>query len=300
MAASFGPILGDCIIPILGAHMSIAGGYYRAAERAAEEGCDCVQLFTKNNNQWRAKPITREEVRAFQAALEEHQLSHPLSHASYLINLGSPDVELWRQSRDAFLVELRRAEQLGIPYVVLHPGAFTTSTEAKGIAQVAKALNQIHRRAKKLTARCLLETTAGQGSCLGWRFQQLEAIFQRLDAPERVGVCLDTCHLFAAGYPMHSAAEYRRTVKQMDETIGIEQVKAIHLNDSKRPLGSRVDRHENIGEGEMGLEPFRRLLHDKRFADVPMYLETPKGDHASGESWDRVNLQTLRQLAAGK
>ncbi|MCG8451396.1 MAG: deoxyribonuclease IV [Pirellulales bacterium] len=280
---------------ILGAHMSIAGGYYKAVVAAQKAGCDCVQLFTKNNNQWRAKPITDEEAQKFRDALAEHGITHPISHDSYLINLASPDDVLWKKSVDAFVIELQRAEQLGIPYVVAHPGAFTTSSEAQGIKRIAKGLNEVHRQTKGCTAQCLLETTAGQGSNLGWKFEQLAAILDKVRDPDRLGVCFDTCHVFAAGYPMDTEKHYKATMRSLNKTVGVPLVKAFHLNDSLKPFGSRVDRHAAIGRGAMGLEPFRFLLNDRRFRKVPMYLETPKGAE-NGEELDVINLRTLRQL----
>jgi deoxyribonuclease IV len=282
-------------MPILGAHMSIAGGYYKAVEAGKLCGCDCVQLFTKNNNQWRAKPISDEEAARFKASLAELGLCHPISHDSYLINLAAPDEALWRRSVEAFVVELQRAEQLGIAYVVTHPGAYTTSSEEAGLARVIEALDEVHGQTRGLSVRCLLETTAGQGSTLGWRFEHLATILDGVRDPERLGVCVDTCHVFAAGYPLATAAEYRRTMKSLAATVGIERVRAFHLNDSKRELGSRVDRHAHIGEGHLGLEPFRHLLNDPRFADRPMYLETPK-EKVDGVERDVINLTTLRGL----
>jgi deoxyribonuclease-4 len=279
----------------LGAHQSISGGYHKAVERAVECGCDCVQLFTKNNNQWRAKPITAAEAEKFQQSLVENAISHPIAHDSYLINLASPNPLLWRKSLAAFLEELRRAELLGIPYVVTHPGSFTESNEKSGIRQVIRALDEIHDRTKELRALCLLETTAGQGTALGWRFEQLAAILDGVKEPDRLGVCFDTCHVFAAGYPLGTKKEYSATMKAFDQLIGVKRIKAFHLNDSRRELGSRVDRHEHIGRGRMGLEPFRLLLNDRRFKKIPMYLETPKGFDAPGD-WDAVNLATLRGL----
>ncbi len=280
---------------LLGAHMSIAGGYYKAVEAAAACACDCVQLFTKNNNQWRAKPITAEDVSRFRQALAELRISHPISHNSYLINLASPDGELWRKSIDAMAVELQRAESLGIPYVVAHPGAYTTSSEQAGLKRVAAALDEVHRQTPKLAAQTLLETTAGQGTCLGWKFEHLAAILDSVDRPERLGVCVDTCHIFAAGYPLQTPREYRATMQALDAAVGLDRVKAFHLNDSKKPFGSRVDRHEHIGAGCLGLEPFRNLLRDRRFRNIPMYLETEKGER-DGVSWDAINLATLRGL----
>jgi deoxyribonuclease-4 len=281
----------------LGAHMSIAGGYYRAVEAAAEHGCDCVQIFTKNNNQWRAKPLGEEDATRFQEALARLGISHPIAHDSYLINLGSPDAELWKKSVDALVIELQRASRLQFPYVVAHPGAFTSSSEAAGIKKIARGLNEVHRQTRKLTAEILLETTAGQGSNLGWQFEQLGKILERVKDPDRVGICFDTCHVFAAGYAMETEKEYRATMRSLNQTVGLKKVKAFHLNDSKKPLGSRVDRHENIGKGYIGLAPFRWLLNDRRFKKTPMYLETPKGMRGK-TPWDKVNLRTLRRLIA--
>lgn len=280
---------------ILGAHMSIAGGYYRAVEIARRCGCDCVQLFTKNNNQWRAKPIEDEEATRFRATLRELSIRHPIAHNSYLINLASPDDALWRRSIEAFVVELQRAEQLGLAYVVTHPGASLASGEEQGLARVAAAIDEIHAETGGIQSRILLETTAGQGTCLGCRFEHLAEIMSRVRSPARLGVCVDTCHIFAAGYPLATTRQYRSTMKKLATIVGLEQVHAFHLNDSKRELGSRVDRHEHIGKGHLGLEPFRHLLNDARFENVPMYLETPKGT-SDGEEFDVMNLRTLRGL----
>ncbi len=280
---------------ILGAHQSIAGGYHRAVERAGACGCDCLHLFTKNNNQWAAKPITADEARRFHRALDTLGITHPLAHDAYLINLASPDPRLWRKSVDAFIEELHRAETLGIPYVVSHPGAYTSGSEQAGLRNVALALDEVHAQCRGLRVRCLLETTAGQGTALGWRFEQLAAILDGLREPDRLGFCFDTCHVFAAGYPLWPKKEYRATMRAFDRLLGLERINAFHLNDSRRELGSRIDRHEHIGRGRLGLEPFRLLLHDRRFRDVPMYLETPKGEE-NGEDWDVRNLEVLRGL----
>jgi deoxyribonuclease-4 len=307
--------------------MSVAGGLHCAVERAKAVGCDCVQIFTanarrwyrpaaslavtptakrkttaqsgpflsKNNNQWRAKPISDDDASRFRAALKKLRVKHPLAHASYLINLASPDEELWKKSIDSFIVELRRAEQLGIPYVVVHPGAYTTSSLEAGVKRVAAALDEVHRQTRGIAAQCLLETTSGQGSCLGCRFEHLAEIIERSHDPERLAVCVDTCHIFSAGYPLGSAADYQATIKKLDSVIGVKLVKAIHVNDSKAKFGSGVDRHAHIGRGEMGLEPFRLLLNDRRFARVPMYLETNKGEE-NGLDLDEINLEVLRRL----
>lgn len=283
-------------MPILGAHQSIAGGSHKVVERARQCGCDCVQLFTKNNNQWAAKDITAEEARRFRSALDELGISHPIAHDSYLINLASPDPRLWHRSVDALAEELRRAETLGIPYVVTHPGAYTTGTQQQGLQNVIRALDAIDAQARGLRTRCLLETTAGQGTALGWQFEHLAIILEGVKEPDRLGVCFDTCHVFAAGYPLGTMKEYRATLQKFDRLVGLELIKAFHLNDSLRELGSRVDRHEHIGRGHLGLEAFRHLLSDQRFSNVPMYLETPKGEE-NGVDLDQINLHVLRGLA---
>ncbi len=285
-------------MPILGAHQSIAGGYYRAAHTARQCGCDCVQLFSKNNNQWRAKEITDDDVARFQAALREANVVHPLSHDSYLINLAAPDEPLWRRSLEAFIVELQRAERLGIPYVVTHPGSYTSSREEAGLARIIEALDETHRQTRGLKVCALLENTAGQGTNLGWRFEHLAEILGGVKDPDRLGVCIDTCHVFAAGYPLATPKQYKATLRELDKLVGLKLIKAFHLNDSKRELGSRVDRHEHIGKGQLGLEPFRFLLNDPRFQQIPMYLETPKevdGENR-GLELDAMNLATLRGL----
>ena len=282
--------------PLLGAHMSIAGGYYRAIERAKQAGCDCVQLFTKNNNQWRAKPIEAADCEAFQEQLEKTGITYPLSHSSYLLNLASPQDELRRRSIDGLVTELQRAGQLGIFAVVLHPGAAMGSTEAVAIRRIAQGVNEAIRRTRDSHTICLLETTAGQGTCIGSRFDHLARILDRVRDTERVGVCLDTCHIFAAGYDLRTPEAYERTMAEFDRLIGIRRIRALHLNDSKRELGSQVDRHAHIGEGQLGREAFRCVLRDRRWRGIPMYLETPKGE-IRGRDLDRINLQRLRRLS---
>ncbi len=282
-------------MPILGAHMSVAGGFFRAAEAGRKAGCQCIQIFSKNNNQWRARPIAPADAERFRQTVAELGLQHPIAHDSYLINLAAPDDELWHKSIEAFVDELQRAELLGLAYVVTHPGAFTTSSEEAGLARIVAALDEVHSRTPALKVQALLETTAGQGSTLGWKFEHLATILAGVRNPERLGVCVDTCHVFAAGYPLTSEKEYQVTFQALDDVIGLEHVKAFHLNDSQRELGSRVDRHAHIGEGKLGLEPFRHLLNDERFRDTPMYLETPKGQE-DGVDLDVKNLATLRGL----
>lgn len=275
--------------------MSIAGGYHKALEAAAKLGMATCQIFSKNNNQWRAKPIAVDEATLFLERLRDLKIGHPLSHSSYLLNLASPLPELWQRSVEALVVELERAETLGIPYVVIHPGAFVSSTEEAGIAAIVRGLLEVLKRTSELKCAILLETTAGQGSCIGHRFEHLAAILQGTRHHPRVAVCIDTCHIFAAGYPLIDRKDYLATMRQFDRLVGLHLVKALHLNDSKKDLGSRVDRHEHIGRGKLGPAPFQHLLNDKRFRDVPMYLETPKGTE-NDEDLDAINLRTLRGL----
>jgi deoxyribonuclease-4 len=282
-------------MPLLGAHMSIAGGYYRAVEHAHTCGCDVVQLFTKNNNQWRAKAIGEEDVGLFATALAERKIAHPISHASYLINLASPDEALRQKSIESMIVELERADLLGIPYVIVHPGAHTTLSAEEGMALVAASIDEVHRRVPRAKALVTLELTAGQGTCLGCSLEQLATMVKHVKRSDRVGICVDTCHAFAAGVDLADRKTYLEFWRQFDKLLGFDRPKAIHLNDSKRELGSRVDRHEHIGRGKIGLNAFRSIMRDKRLHGVPMYLETPKGEH-EGEQWDVINLRALRQL----
>lgn len=283
---------------VLGAHMSIAGGYHEAVARAAACGCQCVQLFTKNNLQWRAKPISTAEAERFRAALDAQAIRHPLAHASYLINLASPDRTLWQRSLDALVEELRRAAKLGIARVVLHPGSYVSGSISAGLLRVARALDQAHRRAGDLGVGCLLETTAGQGTSLGCRFEHLADIIASVAHPQWLAVCFDTCHVFAAGYPLSPREQYEATIEALSLTVGLDRVAAFHLNDSRGRLGSRVDRHTHIGRGHLGRKPFALLLGDRRFANRPMYIETPK-ETLAGRDMDRVNLALLRRLGRG-
>lgn len=283
-------------MPILGAHMSIAGGYYKAVDAAAAVGMNTVQVFTKNNNQWRAKDITDEEAKLFKTALAEQNITQPVAHASYLINLATANEELWEKSVAGMVVELERAAALGIEGVVMHPGAHVGLEEEEGIANVVRAIDEIHKRLPKTKSQIWLENTAGQGTSLGWRFEHLASIIGGVAKPDRLGVCIDTCHTFAAGYAITERSDYLATFRELDKTVGLDRVRAFHLNDSKKEFGSRVDRHEHIGRGKIGLEAFRHLLTDKRFRKVPMYLETPKGLE-EGVDLDLINLNTLRELS---
>ena len=279
----------------IGAHMSVAGGCENAILSAAKIGFDCVQLFTKNNNQWKAAALTDAHRKAFQDALTATGIVDPVVHTSYLINLASPDDALWNRSIDAMTVEVERCDFLGIPDLVVHPGAHVGSGEEAGIERVAKAIDEVHRRTSASRVFVDLETTAGQGTCLGHKFEHLGAILRAVEHPERLGICVDSCHIFAAGYALGTPAEYHATIAELDEKAGLAQVRVWHLNDSLKGLGSRVDRHAGIGMGCLGLEPFRHILNDRRFERIPMILETPKGI-VDDEDLDAVNLRTLRSL----
>lgn len=289
-------------MPLFGAHMSISGGYYKAVDAAAELGMDTVQLFTKNNNQWQGKTISPEDERLFRDALAKQRIEQPLSHSSYLINLASADAALWAKSVDAMVVELQRAAQLGIRYVVVHPGASVSVSEEEGLANVVRAIDEVHRRVPAGSADILLENTAGQGTCLGWKFAQLGAILDGVQDSQRLGVCFDTCHALAAGYALADAKDYKATWSEFDECVGVERLRAFHVNDSQKPLGSRVDRHDIIGEGLIGLDAFGRLLRDERFAKIPGYLETPplpNGDDSFGLCLTRLRSLLNGAAAAG-
>lgn len=282
-------------MPLFGAHMSIAGGYHNALLAARKYDCEALQLFTKNNNQWAGKPLTDEDAAMFKQTLKDTQVRALVAHDSYLINLASPDKVLYRRSVEAFVDEMQRAEALGLDYLVFHPGAATDDKEDAGLKRVAMALNEVHRRCRGFRVQALIEGTAGQGRCLGHRFEHLARIRERVKQPERLGVCLDTCHVFAAGYALQPEEMYHETIDEFDRIVGIEWLKVFHLNDSVKPLASRVDRHAAIGQGCIGLEPFRLLVNDLRFRDLPMILETPK-EGEPGVDLDALNLGTLRGL----
>jgi deoxyribonuclease-4 len=275
--------------------MSIAGGCHNALLEAQAHGCDCVQLFTKNANQWNARDIAAEEIRLFRRTRRETGIRCTVAHDSYLINLASPDDALQRKSIEAFIGEMNRAEQLRLNYLVMHPGAHVGSGDDAGLARVAAALDEVHTRCAKYRVRILVETTAGQGSTLGHRFEHLARIRSLVAAPERIGFCFDTCHVFAAGYSLSPEPEYRATMREFHRLVGLRHIKVFHVNDSVRESGSRVDRHEQLGKGQIGVEAFHLLVNDPRFARRPMILETPKED-ADGNDMDAVNLGLLRDL----
>lgn len=282
-----------------GAHMSIAGGLHLAFERAREVGCDSLQVFVKNQRQWKAKPLTDAEVTAWRSAWKQSGIRHVVAHDTYLINLAAPNETNLAKSIDAFTYELERCEQLGIPYLVTHPGAHCGLGEQEGLRRVARSLDTVHRRTRGFRVQTLLEVTAGQGSSLGYRFEHLGEIIRRTQEHDRLGICLDTCHAFAAGYDLTTPGSYRATMQQVEDCVGLARLRCFHMNDSKTTAGSRVDRHEAIGRGCLGRGAFRHLVNDPRFLGIPMILETPKGQDERGRDWDRVNLATLRRLLEG-
>ncbi len=285
-------------MPLFGAHMSVAGGVHNALLDAQAHGCDTVQLFTKNANQWKARDLDDEQVDLFRRTLRETGLRYPTAHDSYLINLASPNDTLYRRSIEAFIVELQRAEMLGLSYLVTHPGAHLGSGKAVGLTRVAVALNEVHARCPDFKVKVLLETTAGQGSSLGHRFEHLADTMEQVAERQRVGVCLDTCHVFAAGYPLWPEDAYRATFQEYHRRLNLDSLLLFHVNDSLKPFNSRVDRHAHIGRGEIGLEPFRLLVNDPHFRDRPMILETAK-EEGDEDDMDAINLATLRGLVAG-
>ncbi|RLS35297.1 MAG: deoxyribonuclease IV [Planctomycetota bacterium] len=287
--------------PLLGAHQSVAGGLSRAVERAVETGCRCLQIFTRNVNRWDAAPITAADAAAFRAAVSAAGLACVVVHDSYLINPGSADETLREKSIAGLVLELERAEQLAIPWVVAHPGAAGIQPRDTAVERAADGIATALSRSSALAAGILVETTAGQGSCLGHSFEEIAAILARIDAAghgSRVGVCLDTCHVFAAGYPLFPAADLDATIASFDRLIGLDRLKVIHANDSKKPRGSRVDRHAAIGEGEIGSAAFALFINHPRLAGIPLILETPKegADGKVDPAEDRRNLATLHGM----
>jgi deoxyribonuclease IV len=282
--------------------MSVAGGVSKAVERAVAHGCEALQIFSKNASQWKGKPLDATEVRAFRTRIDETGIRPVVAHASYLINLATTFPLLREQSIAAFIDELDRAETLGLFGVVIHPGTCTAGSEEDALRLIAGAIRTAFKARPRKKTMVLLEHTAGQGRTLGHRFQHLAAILTHLNGSPRVGVCLDTCHLVAAGYDIVSETGYRETFDAFDRLVGLDRLKAFHGNDSKKPCGSRVDRHEHIGEGCLGLEPFRRLLNDRRFADLPILIETEKMSRSEkptaivADPLDMKNLGALRAL----
>lgn len=289
-------------MPRLGAHLSIGGGLPRAVDRAVATRCEALQIFTKSAGQWRARVLPPDEIVLFRRRVAETGIEPVVAHNSYLINIAAASLPLREQSLSALLEEYDRADALGLAGLVMHPGSFTTGTEQEGLRLIAQGLRTLLRSRRRAAPLILLEHTAGQGTNLGHRFEHLARILELLDGSPRVGVCLDTCHLLSAGYDICSEQGYRETFEAFDRIVGIDRIKVFHLNDSKKPCGSRVDRHEHIGKGCLGLDPFRRLLTDPRFTRLPMLLETPKLDtpesrrKSDADPWDMRNLRTLRRL----
>lgn len=280
---------------MFGSHLSIAGGLHNALLKAEELELETVQIFSKNQQQWHWKPLTAEEIEPWRANSKRLGFKKTVSHDSYLINLASPDPELWQKSVELTVEEVRRCDALGIPYLVMHPGAHIDGDEARGLACIGRALDEVEQRLPDSTTTVCLEITAGQGTCLGHRLEHLAEIIEKVRRPERLGVCLDTAHLFAAGYDFRGR-KYAAFRREIGRTVGIGRIKVWHLNDSKRELGSHVDRHDHIGEGQIGLKGFAGIVRDEAFVKVPKILETPKLTAPDGRDWDVVNIERLRSL----
>ena len=280
---------------MFGSHLSIAGGMHNALLEAEQLGMGCVQVFTKNQQQWKCAPLPAEAIETWRTHCVRLKFNHVVSHDSYLINLASPDPELRAKSISLFVEELSRCVSLKIPYLVTHPGAHMGDGEEVGLRRVAESLDEVHARIPADGVITCLEITAGQGSSLGYKLEHLAEIIELVKEPKRLGVCLDTAHLFAAGYDFRGR-KYAGFRKQVEKTVGLSRVKVLHLNDSKKELGSRVDRHEHIGRGTIGLTGFRPFVRDKLFFKVPKILETAKGKDEKGRPWDAVTLEVLRSL----
>lgn len=276
---------------LLGAHVSISGGVYKAIANGEKIGATAIQIFSKNQTRWVAKPLSDEDAEKFKTARENSTIKEVVIHDSYLINLGSPKEETLQKSRDAFLDEIERAEKLGIGYLVFHPGSHLNTGEESGLKKIAESLNLMIDQTPDYRVRLLLEVTAGQGTNLGYRFEQLAEIMAQVENKKRMGVCLDTAHIFAAGYDIRTPETYRNTMTQFDSVLGLDNLFCIHMNDSKKELGSRVDRHDNIGDGFIGIEPFKMIVNDSRLLKVPKILETP-----GGEEEFMKNLELLKSF----
>jgi Endonuclease IV (EC 3.1.21.-) len=278
-----------------GAHMSIAGGVSKAFERGEYVACETIQIFSKNERQWQAKPYSAKEIAAFKAEQQRTNIAPVIVHASYLINLATPADELWEKSIAAFADELERCAVLGIPAIVIHPGAHTGSGAIAGLQRIVAALDRLFAAGTGADVTVLLETTAGQGTSLGGRFEHLAYVLEHVTCSQRLGICVDTCHLLAAGYDLRTAADYEATFTEFERQIGLHCIQAFHLNDSQHPLGSHIDRHTHIGQGCIGLPAFQLLVNDTRFCQLPMIIETPKGKDLRE---DIENLTLLRSLIA--
>lgn len=278
---------------LLGAHTSTQGGVSKAVDLAEKLGFTAMQIFSKNNNRWESKPLEENEIISFKEKLARSNIKFVVVHDSYLINLCSSNEELLKKSRTAFIDELMRCKQLGIEYLNFHPGAYGVLTEEDGLKLVAESLNTAHAKTPAINVSSMIELTAGQGTSLGYKFEHVKKIIELVEDKDRISVCIDTAHIFAAGYNIKDAKEYKKVIKEFDDIIGLERLKCIHINDSKKALGSRVDRHEHIGQGFIGLEGFTNIMNDKKIAHVPKILETPKGKACLE---DLENIKTLRRL----
>lgn len=281
---------------MFGSHLSIAGGMHHALIEAQQLGLDCVQVFTKNQRQWKVKPLTPEQIDLWQQHQKKTGIDLTVSHDSYLINLASPDAQAWEKSMALFQEELLRCEALGIPYLVTHPGAHMKQGEEAGLSRIVEALDRLHDLLDDRSVITCLEVTAGQGTSLGWRFEHLRDIIAAAKQPHRLAVCLDTAHMLAAGYDLTSKEGCQQVVAELDTVLGLDRVKVIHLNDSKTPRGSRVDRHEHIGHGHVSLDAFEVLVNQAAFVQTPKIMETPKATAPDGRPWDLVNVGVLRGL----
>lgn len=279
---------------LLGAHVPIRGGLHKAPETGRGLTCDCIQIFSRNQMQWSAKPLTEPEADEFRASMSDNDIAEAVIHDSYLINLASPRKDLLKRSREAFLDEARRAQMLGVRNLIFHPGAHTGSGEAAGLRAIASSLDWVRERLDSNEVIFVLENTAGQGSVLGHSFEQLGKVIEMLGEPEGAGVCIDTCHSYAAGYELTTEEGYHETMDRLDGAVGFGRVRAVHLNDSKGKRGSHLDRHEQIGEGRIGTEGFRRIMNDRRFEGIPMVLETPAGVDRYAEELRKLRLMVER------
>lgn len=278
---------------LLGAHTSTAGGVSKSVDLAEKLGFTAMQIFTKNNNRWFQKGLVDKEIDAFKSKIKKSKIAFVVSHDSYLINLCAKDKTILKKSRSAFLDELERCEQLDIPYLNFHPGAHLGAGEKNGIKLIAESLNIAHEKTKGYKVSSMLEATAGQGTTIGYRFEQLQEIIELVEKKRRMSVCIDTAHVFAAGYDIKNLREYKKVIKDFDEIIGLDRLKCFHMNDSKKELGSRVDRHEHIGKGFIGLDGFANIMNDRRLKKIPKILETPKGKE---QLEDLENLTALKKL----
>lgn len=278
---------------LLGAHTSTSGGVSKAIERAEKLGFTAIQIFTKNNNRWFSKPLEESEINKFKILNDNSNIKIIVSHDSYLINLCASNTEILKKSQNAFVDELKRCELLGIPYLNFHPGSHTGRGEDDGLKVIADSINLAHSQTKGFNVSSMLEITAGQGTVLGYKFEHINRIIEKVEEKHRMTVCIDTAHMFAAGYDFRDESSYYKTMKEFDDIIGIDKLKCFHLNDSKKELGSKVDRHEHIGKGFIGVDGFRNIMNDERLIDIPKILETPKGKE---QLEDLENLNILKDL----